>query len=99
MTVSRLEIAETSDVASDSDVASAGTATDTAARAVSPSLAQLCRDDAAWNAFVGASAICGDEPAQGQLQLRDLEAGTQRPTARANLARELARTGNSHRHG
>jgi histidyl-tRNA synthetase len=45
------------------------------------------------------AVIVGDELADGQVQLRDLEAGTQRVIGTADLARELARAGGSHRHG
>ena len=37
--------------------------------------------------------------AEGQVQLRDLEAGTQRAVGRADLARELTRAAGSHQHG
>ena len=45
------------------------------------------------------AVIIGDELAEGQVQLRDLEAGTQRVVAVADLARELARAHAAHRHG
>ena len=45
------------------------------------------------------AVILGDELADGQVQVRDLEAGTQRLVAVADLARELARADASHRHG
>lgn len=45
------------------------------------------------------AVIIGDELAAGQVQLRDLEAGTQRAVAVASLARELERAAKSHRHG
>jgi histidyl-tRNA synthetase len=45
------------------------------------------------------AVIVGDELAAGQVQLRDLQAGTQRIIALVDLARELARAGASHRHG
>jgi len=45
------------------------------------------------------AVILGDELAGGQVQLRDLEAGTQRSVAAANLARELERASKTHRHG
>lgn len=45
------------------------------------------------------AVIVGDELAGGQLQLRDLEAGTQRQVAAANLARDLERASRTHRHG
>jgi histidyl-tRNA synthetase len=43
--------------------------------------------------------IIGDELAEGNVQLKDLEAGTQRLVPLADLARELARASKSHRHG
>ncbi len=45
------------------------------------------------------AVILGDELADGQVQLRDLEAGTQRVVPIADLARELRRAETSHRHG
>ncbi|MFL5756992.1 MAG: ATP phosphoribosyltransferase regulatory subunit, partial [Chloroflexota bacterium] len=45
------------------------------------------------------AVILGDELASGQVQLRDLLAGTQRTVGLDDLARELARAGASHRHG
>ncbi|CAN5739723.1 histidine--tRNA ligase [soil metagenome] len=43
--------------------------------------------------------ICGDEMAQGQVLVKDLEAGTQRPVHLADLTRELLRAEGQHRHG
>jgi histidyl-tRNA synthetase len=43
--------------------------------------------------------VVGDELDEGQVQLRDLEAGTQRPVNVADLTRELQRAHSSHRHG
>ncbi len=43
--------------------------------------------------------IVGDELAEGQVLLRDLEAGSQRAVPVDDLARELARTDRTHRHG
>ena len=43
--------------------------------------------------------ILGDELDAGQVQVRDLAAGTQRTVAVGDLARELARAEASHRHG
>lgn len=44
--------------------------------------------------------IVGDELAtSGQVQLRDLQAGTQRPVAIADLVREVSRTEQQHHHG
>jgi histidyl-tRNA synthetase len=45
------------------------------------------------------AVIVGDELAAGDVQLRDLQAGTQRPVPLADLARELTRAQASHRHG
>jgi len=45
------------------------------------------------------AVILGDELADGHVQLRDLEAGTQRIVPVADLVRELKRTEASHRHG
>jgi histidyl-tRNA synthetase len=45
------------------------------------------------------AVILGDELADGQVQMRDLQAGTQRVVALDDLARELARAEGSHRHG
>ncbi len=45
------------------------------------------------------AVILGDEFAAGQVQLRDLKAGTQRLVALGDLARELARSVKQHRHG
>ncbi len=45
------------------------------------------------------AVIVGDELEQGQVQVRDLLAGTQRLVAVADLARELARADTGHRHG
>jgi histidyl-tRNA synthetase len=43
--------------------------------------------------------IIGDELTEGNVQLKDLEAGTQRVVPLADLARELARAAKSHHHG
>ena len=45
------------------------------------------------------AVIVGDELADGQVQLRDLEAGTQKAVALEDLAREVARAQASHHHG
>ena len=45
------------------------------------------------------AVILGDELANGQVQLKDLQAGTQRLVATDDLARELARAEASHHHG
>ncbi len=45
------------------------------------------------------AVILGDELAQGDVQLRDLLAGTQKVVPLADLARDLARAEASHKHG
>ncbi|CAN5806666.1 histidine--tRNA ligase [soil metagenome] len=45
------------------------------------------------------AVVIGDELAAGQVQLRDLDAGTQRVVNVSELARELQRAQASHRHG
>ena len=45
------------------------------------------------------AVIIGDELDGGHVQLRDLQAGTQRPVTVTSLARELERATKSHRHG
>jgi histidyl-tRNA synthetase len=45
------------------------------------------------------AVICGDELSAGQVQLRDLEAGSQRALPVADLAHELQRAHAGHRHG
>jgi histidyl-tRNA synthetase len=45
------------------------------------------------------AVIVGDELSDGQVQVRDLEAGTQRLVAVVDLTRELGRAHGSHRHG
>ncbi|HKQ17467.1 MAG TPA: histidine--tRNA ligase, partial [Solirubrobacterales bacterium] len=45
------------------------------------------------------AVILGDELASGHVQLRDLEAGTQRAVSVDDLARDLERAQRSHRHG
>jgi histidyl-tRNA synthetase len=45
------------------------------------------------------AVIVGDELVDGQVQLKDLQAGTQRVVALADLARELERASRSHHHG
>jgi histidyl-tRNA synthetase len=43
--------------------------------------------------------ILGDELADGQVQVKDLQAGTQKAVAVGDLSRELSRMEKSHRHG
>ena len=45
------------------------------------------------------AVIVGDELADGQVQLRDLQAGTQKLVAVDDLVRELERARTSHHHG
>ncbi len=45
------------------------------------------------------AVILGDELAAGRVQLRDLQAGTQRAVAREDLVKELARAVRTHHHG
>jgi len=45
------------------------------------------------------AVIVGEELGSGQVQLRDLPAGTQRVVNLPDLAREIERAGTSHRHG
>ncbi len=45
------------------------------------------------------AVVVGDELDAGQVQLRDLQAGTQRVVNVADLARELQRAQSTHRHG
>lgn len=45
------------------------------------------------------AVILGDELAEGHVQVRDLQAGTQRVVAVGDLARELARAESTHKHG
>jgi histidyl-tRNA synthetase len=45
------------------------------------------------------AVIVGDELAPGEVQLRDLPAGTQKVVALDDLAREVARAHGAHRHG
>jgi histidyl-tRNA synthetase len=66
---------------------------DLAARRLSRQLEGAARDGAHF------AVVVGDELDAGQVQLRDLEAGTQRLVNVADLARELQRAHASHRHG
>ena len=45
------------------------------------------------------AVIVGDELADGHVQVKDLQAGTQKVVAVADLARELTRAHGAHRHG
>jgi histidyl-tRNA synthetase len=77
------------------DLRAEGVATkaDLAPRQLAKQLERAARDGAHF------AAIVGDELDDGMVQLRDLEAGTQREVKLADLARELLRAHGSHRHG
>ena len=62
-------------------------------RKLGKQLEAAARDDAHF------AVILGDELTEGEVQLRDLPAGTQKVVARVDLARELARAHAAHRHG
>jgi histidyl-tRNA synthetase len=66
---------------------------DLAPRKLGKQLEAAARDGAHF------AVILGDELASGQVQLRDLEAGTQRVAPVEGLARELERASKTHHHG
>jgi histidyl-tRNA synthetase len=66
---------------------------DLAPRKLGRQLESAARDGAHF------AIIVGDELADGQVQLRDLEAGTQRLVNVSDLVRELQRAHDSHKHG
>jgi histidyl-tRNA synthetase len=66
---------------------------DLAQRTLSRQLERAARDGAHF------AVVIGDELDQGEVQLRDLEAGTQKLTKVTDLSRELQRAQGSHRHG
>jgi histidyl-tRNA synthetase len=66
---------------------------DLARRKLGKQLEAAARDHAHF------AVIVGDELASGEVQLRDLPAGTQKPLPVADLAREIARAHGAHRHG
>lgn len=86
-TATRLRIA--------TDLRAAGLAAraDLAARKLGKQLENAARDGAHF------AVICGDELRAGQVQLKDLEAGTQRQVNLPDLAREIQRAETHHRHG
>jgi histidyl-tRNA synthetase len=86
-TIDRLRIA--------TDLRAAGIAAraDLARRKLGKQLEAAARDHAHF------AVIVGDELASGEVQLRDLPAGTQKPVPVADLAREVARAHGAHRHG
>jgi histidyl-tRNA synthetase len=66
---------------------------DLAPRKIGRQLEGAARDGAHF------AIVVGDELDAGQVQLRDLEAGTQRAVKVTDLARELERADAGHRHG
>jgi histidyl-tRNA synthetase len=86
-TVNRLRIA--------TDLRAAGVTAraDLARRKLGKQLEAASRDQAHF------AVVVGDELASGEVQLRDLPAGTQKPVAVADLAKEIARAHGAHRHG
>src|SRR3954469_2489545 len=66
---------------------------DLAQRTLSRQLERAARDGAHF------AVVVGDELSSGEVQLRDLEAGTQKLTKVTDLPRELQRAHGSHRHG
>lgn len=77
------------------DLRAAGVAAraDLAQRKLARQLENAARDEAHF------AVVIGDELTAGQVQLRDLQAGTQRLVNVAELARELLRAHAGHRHG
>ena len=80
-------------LATDMRAAGLAVTADLASRKLGRQLEGAARDGAHF------AIVVGDELDAGQVQLRDLEAGTQRVVNVADLARELERTHASHRHG
>ncbi|MDQ3448592.1 MAG: histidine--tRNA ligase [Chloroflexota bacterium] len=80
-------------VATDLRAAGLAVRADLAQRKLSRQLEGAAREGAHF------AVICGDEMANGLVQVKDLEAGTQRPVNVADLARELERGEAQHRHG
>jgi len=66
---------------------------DLAARRLGKQLEGAARDGAHF------AVICGDELAHDQVQLKDLQAGTQRRVELADLVRDIQRAEAQHRHG
>jgi histidyl-tRNA synthetase len=80
-------------LATDLRAAGVATSADLAQRTLSRQLERAARDGAHF------AVVVGDELSQGEVQLRDLEAGTQKLTKVTDLPRELQRAHASHRHG
>jgi histidyl-tRNA synthetase len=66
---------------------------DLAVRKLARQLEGAARDHAHF------AVVCGDELSNGQVQLKDLEAGTQRLVNVADLARDVQRAEGQHHHG
>ena len=86
-TVGRLRVA--------TDLRAAGVAAraDLSSRKLGRQLEGAVRDGAHF------AVILGDEAGSDQVQLRDLQAGTQRAVAAPDLVREVVRASKAHRHG
>ena len=80
-------------IATDLRAAGIAASADLAPRKLSRQLEGAARDGAHF------AVVVGDELDAGQVQLRDLEAGTQKLVNADGLAREIARAQGSHRHG
>ncbi len=80
-------------LATDLRAAGIAASADLASRKLGRQLEGAARDGAHF------AIVVGDELDAGQVQLRDLEAGTQRVVNVADLVRELERAHGSHRHG
>lgn len=80
-------------LATDLRAAGVAASADLVPRTLSRQLERAAREAAHF------AIVVGDELEQGEVQLRDLEAGTQRLTKVTDLARELLRAHSSHRHG
>jgi len=68
-------------------------------RKLGKQLEAAAREGAHFAVIVGDESGAESAVASGQLQLKDLQAGTQRPIAGANLIKELERATRTHRHG
>ena len=80
-------------LATDLRAAGVAVSADLAQRTLSRQLERAARDSAHF------AIVIGDELDAGQVQLRDLEAGTQRLVNVTDLVRELQRAQAAHRHG
>jgi histidyl-tRNA synthetase len=80
-------------VASDLRAAGVNARVDLAQRRLTRQLEAADRDGAHF------AVVIGDELEAGQVQLRDLKAGSQKLANVADLAREIKRSSETHRHG